>query len=152
VSEILAALQESAYAASARDSVFLYPIANVTHVLAVLVFFAAVAAMDFRLLGVFGGTPAREVVARLRPVALVALVLIAATGFTLFSTEAVATGRNPAFQLKLAAIALGLTNVGVNDWLLRREGEGSALARLSAGLSLVLWLTVAACGRSIAYV
>ncbi len=148
----LAALQDSAYAAYARESVFLYPIANVTHVLAVLVFFAAVAAMDLRLLGVFGGTPARTVVARLRPVAFVALAVIAATGSTLFVTEAVATGRNPAFQLKLLAIALGLVNVGVNEWLLRRRGEGSAMARLSAALSLVLWLTVAACGRSIAYV
>jgi hypothetical protein len=152
VSEFLAALQDSPYAVYARESLLLYPIANVTHVLAVLVFFAAVAAMDLRLLDVFAGMPARAVIARLRPVAFAALAVIAATGFTLFATEAVATGRNPAFQLKLLAILLGLANVGVNEWVLHLGGEGSALARLSAAFSLLVWLTVAACGRSIAYV
>jgi hypothetical protein len=152
VNELLAALQDSAYAAYARESLFLYPIANVTHVLAVLVFFAAVAAMDVRLLGLFAQTPARAVVSGLRPVAMAAFVVIVATGGTLFVAEAVATARNPAFQFKLVAIAVGLANVGANGWALRRAGERSLLARSTAGLSLAVWLMAAAAGRSIAYV
>ena len=135
-----------------RDSVFLYPLANITHVLAVLAFFAAVAAMDLRLLGVFEGVPARTLIGRLRPVAFAALAVIATTGVTLFVPEAAAIGANRAFQVKLVMIVIGLANIGLNDWALRRDGEDGPWARASAGVSLVLWLMVAAAGRTIAYV
>jgi hypothetical protein len=151
VEAFVAALQESGYGALVRQSVFLYPLANVTHVLAVLVFFALVAAMDLRLLGVFKGMPVEVVIARLRPLAIAALAVIVATGVTLFAPEAVAIARNPAFQFKLAAIVLALANVVVNTKVLRRAGEGAALVRATAGISLLLWLAVAACGRLIAY-
>jgi hypothetical protein len=151
VEQFLAAVQDSGYGALVRQSVFLYPLANVTHVLAVLVFFAIVAVMDLRLLGVFKGMSAAQVIARLRPLAIAALVAVAATGVTLFFPEAVAIARNPAFQLKLAAIVVALANVRLNTVALRRGGEGAAAVRLTAGMSLALWLTVAACGRLIAY-
>lgn len=149
---LLATLQDAAFGALVRDSVFLYPLANITHVVAVLVFFAAVAAMDLRLLGVFGGGPARGLIGRLRPVAIGALVVIVATGITLFVPEATAIGANPAFRLKLVLILIGLANIGLNDWALRRAGEGGPWVRMSAAASLVLWLMVAAAGRTIAYV
>jgi hypothetical protein len=151
VEPLFAAVQDSGYGALVRQSVFLYPLANVTHVLAVLVFFATVAAMDLRLLGVFKGMPAAALIARLRPVAVAALVVVAATGVTLFFPEAVAIARNPAFQVKLAAIVIALANVALNNRTLRRAGEGSALVRATAGASLALWLMVAAAGRMIAY-
>jgi hypothetical protein len=148
----LHAVEASAFAAYIRESVLLYPAANVLHVLAVLVFFAAVAVMDLRLLQVIRGMPAAAVIERMRPVAVGALVVTAATGALLFVPEAVKMAANPAFLLKLAAIGLALANVGVNDWALRRAGETARLARASAGLSLALWLCVAALGRAIAYV
>jgi hypothetical protein len=149
---VWAALQASGFAAAIRDSTFIYPIANVTHVVAVIAFFGLVAAMDLRLLGVTGGTPARAVVARLRPFAAAALVIIAMAGFILFAAEALALMRNPAFALKLTAIVLALINIAVNEWSLRRFGEGATLAKFTAGASLALWLFVAAMGRTIAYV
>jgi uncharacterized membrane protein len=151
VEDILAAVQQSGYGALVRQSVFLYPLANVLHVLAVLVFFASVAVMDLRLLGVLKGMPVEAVIARLRPLAIAALVVVVVTGITLFVPEAVAIARNPAFQLKLAAILLGLVNVLINTRTLRRAGEGAALVRATAGVSLAVWLAVAACGRLIAY-
>jgi hypothetical protein len=151
VEELLAAVQDSHYGAFVRQSVFLYPLANVTHVLAVLVFFASVATMDLRLIGTFRGVPPAALVARLRPVAVAALIVVAATGLTLFVPEAVAIARNPAFQFKLAALAVALANVAVNARALARHGEASPVVRVTAGLSLALWLVVAACGRLIAY-
>jgi hypothetical protein len=151
VEDLLARLQESDYAALVRQSVVLYPLANVTHVLAALVLFAGVAAMDLRLLGVFKGVPPQVLIARLRPVAAVALAVIVVTGLTLFAPEAAAIGRNTAFRLKLVAIVVALANVWVNARALRRDGEGAPLVRVTAGLSLALWLTVAAAGRLIAY-
>ncbi|MFY9735909.1 MAG: hypothetical protein WAL02_12360 [Rhodoplanes sp.] len=149
---LLQAIQASAYAAYVRDSLLIYPAANIAHVVAVMVFFAAVAAMDLRLMRVIRGTPAPLVIARLRPVAIGALVVIAATGAVLFVPEAVSIGRNWAFLLKLVAIALALGNIAANDWALRRTSEKSVMVQMTAGLSLMLWLSVAALGRAIAYV
>jgi hypothetical protein len=146
------ALQQSAFAAYARESLWLYPLANILHVTAVIAFFGLVATMDFRLLGVFDGTPARRVIGRLRPLAIILLIVIAAAGLVLFAAEAVALARNPVFQIKVAAIALALGNIGLNEWTLRRGKEDASLARVTAGVSLAAWLFVAAMGRAIAYV
>lgn len=146
------ALQESSFAGIVRNSVLLYPAANITHVVAVIAFFGVVATMDLRVLGITGGQPPRTVIARLRPVALVLLLLIAITGFTLFSAEAVALARNFAFQLKLTAIGLALLNIAVNEWSLRPRRAQTSLPGATAGVSLLAWLLVAALGRSIAYV
>jgi hypothetical protein len=144
-------LQESGYGVFVRNSVFFYPAANVLHVLSVISFFGLVATMDLALLGV-GERPAKQVIGRLRPFAVALLVLIAATGSVLFVAEAVAIAANPDFQLKLILIVLALANVVGNELVLRSRGEGSSLARLTAGVSLLAWLGVAALGRLIAYV
>lgn len=149
---VWAALQDSSFAALVRNSTFIYPIANVTHVVAVIAFFGVVATMDLRLLRVFEGAPARLLIARLRPAALIILLIIATAGFILFSAEAVALSRNPAFRVKLAAIALALLNIGINEWNLRGYGANKPLVRFTAGFSLLAWLFIAAMGRLIAYV
>jgi hypothetical protein len=146
------ALQESWFGALVRQSVLLYPAANILHVMGVMGFFALVAAMDLALLGVLGPQPPKRIVAALRPFAILLLMLVAATGLVLFAPEAVAIAGNPAFQAKLVLLALGLANVVANDWAMRERGEGSGLAQATAGLSLVAWLSVAALGRLIAYV
>ena len=145
------ALQESGYGSFVRNSVFFYPAANILHVLSVISFFGLVATMDLALLGV-GERPAKQVIARLRPFAVVLLLLIAATGSVLFVAEAVAIAANPVFQLKVILILLALANVVGNELVLRSRGDGSSLARLTAGVSLLAWLGVAALGRLIAYV
>ena len=145
------ALQESGFGAFVRNSVFLYPAANVLHVLGVMSFFGLVATMDLTLLGV-GERPAKQVIGRLRPFALALLLLIATTGSVLFVAEAVAIAANPVFQLKVALILLALVNVFVNEWVLRTRGDGASLARITAFMSLLAWLGVAALGRLIAYV
>jgi hypothetical protein len=144
-------LQESAYGGFIRNSVFFYPTANILHVLSVISFFGLVATMDLALLGP-GQTPARQVIARLRPFAVALLALIAASGSVLFVAEAVAIAANPVFQLKMVLILLALANVVGNELVLRKWGEGAGLARLTAGVSLAAWLGVAALGRLIAYV
>ncbi len=47
------ALEASGLGAAIRQSAWLYPFANIGHVVAVVTFFAAVAVMDVRLLGAF---------------------------------------------------------------------------------------------------
>ena len=145
-------LQDSSFAQYVRNSVWLYPTANILHVLMVMTFFSLVAAMDLSLLRALGSAPAKVVIARLRPWAFVALIAIAATGSVLLAPEAVPLAGNLAFQVKLAAITLALANVGLNEWAVRNMPDSAGLVRFSAAASLVIWLFVAAMGRSIAYV
>ena len=148
---LLVALQESAFAQAMRTSVFLYPLANVLHVLGALTFFAAVAAMDMRVLRHPVGAGSRAFIARVRPMALAGLAVQVVPGLMLLAPEATHIGHNPMFQLKLAAIALGLTNVVLLEIVIRREAGPSAVLRGSALASLGFWLATAAAGRLIAY-
>jgi hypothetical protein len=148
---VLLALQESGLAAAMRSSVFLYPAANVLHVLGALTFFAAVAAMDIRVLSRSPLAGARAFIGRVRPVAIAGLLVQATTGVMLLSPEATHIGHNPAFRLKVMAILLGLANVLVLETAVRRSGAIGGTARASAVASLALWLSTAAAGRLIAY-
>ena len=143
------ALQESAFGGLVRRSALLYPAANILHVLGIMGFFALVAVMDLALLGALKPVAPRQLIARLRPIALGLFLLVAATGVVLLAPEAVAIAGNPAFLAKGALLGLALANVIANTVALRRS---EAAARLTAGLSLLLWLGVAALGRLIAYV
>lgn len=148
----LLALEQSFAGQYVRDAVLLYPLANVAHVLAVLVFFAAVAVMDFALLGLLRGAAAMEIVARFRRLAVGAFGVLALTGSVLFLPEASAVAANPAFLVKLGLIFLGLANVRLLGWAMQGAGaDVPGLARACAVVSLLVWLLVAACGRFIAY-
>jgi len=151
---ILHLLERSAFGIAIRDAVLIYPIANVVHVLAVLVFFASVAVMDLRILGVLREEAAETVVRRFRPAAIGAFAVLVCSGVVLFTPEASAIIRNPSFQAKLALIAIGLVNVLSLERALRGgyPGMTARAARVPAAISLVVWLGVAAAGRYIAYI
>ena len=81
-----------------------------------------------------------------------------ATGSILFTAEASHVAMNPVFQIKLALIAAGLLNAALIGPLLRRTLDevpppvGFPLRlRAAAAMSLMIWLSVAGCGRLIAY-
>ncbi len=151
---LLATLEGSPVAAAMRTSLFLYPLANVIHVLAALAFFAAVAAMDVKLLRASSIGEARVFIARVRPWAILALIIQIVSGMLLFAPEATHLWMNPVFRVKLVLIAIALANVIVVEVLIRRSGDeagGIGAAKGSAVVSLGLWLAVAAAGRLIAY-
>jgi hypothetical protein len=156
--QFLQALEQSAFASAIRQSTWAYLTANVGHILALTLFAAAVAIMDLRLLGAFAASPPGAVVRPARRVAMLALLLMAATGFVLFAAEATHVAGNGVFQIKAVLIALGVANA-----VLVARALGPALdatpafkplparVRAAAVLSLANWLSVAACGRLIAY-
>ena len=156
--QILIALEQSGFAAAIRQSTWAYPLANVGHILALTLFAGAVATMDARLLGAFAAAPPADVVRPARRVAMLGLLLMAVSGSVLFAAEASHVAMNPVFQIKAALIALGILNA-----LLIGRALGAVLddtpafqplparIRLAAALSLTIWISVAACGRLIAY-
>jgi len=155
---IFVALEQSGFAAAIRQSRWLYPFANVGHIVSLMAFASAVAVMDLRLLGAFAATAPGPLLARARIAAIAAFCGQALTGFMLFSAEASHLVGNPVLRLKFLLIAAGLINVLVYELIARRAVEalppGAPLPRsagAAAALSLVIWIAVAACGRSIAY-
>lgn len=155
---LFVALEQSALGAAMRESVWLYPFANVGHILALACFAAALAVMDLRLIGAFSATSPGLLIAQARRAVIGALAALAVTGFLLFSAEASHVIRNPIFLLKLGLIAAGVVNVIVFEVVAKREVRAlppgapmPSAARIAGYTSLGVWLAVAACGRSIAY-
>jgi hypothetical protein len=155
---LFVALEQSGFAAAIRQSVWIYPFANVGHVVALACFAGAVAVMDLRLIGAFRATAPGRLITRARGVAATAFCALAATGFLLFSAEASHIVRNPVFLTKMALVGAGLANVAIYQFGARRAVEalapGAAIppgARIAGFVSLGIWVVVAAFGRSIAY-
>ncbi len=155
---LLVALEQSGLAAAIRQSTWAYPAANVGHILALTLFAGGVVAMDLRLIGAFAAAPPGSVVRPARRVAIAGLLLMLLTGSMLFTAEASHVAMNPVFQIKAGLIALGILNALLAgrclDGLLVGAPPFEPLPlgiRLAAVLSLAVWLSVAACGRLIAY-
>ena len=154
--QILLALEGSGFARAVRQSVWLYPMANVLHVVAVTTFAGAVAVMDFALLGLIGDRNL-ELARRARQAVVGLFVIVVATGAVLFAAEASHVALNRVFQLKLLFIALALANAlllgraALADVAPSSTPETHAAARIAAILSIVAWIAVVALGRLIAY-
>ena len=156
--QLLIALEQSGLAAAIRQSTWAYPAANVGHILALTLFAGAVTVMDARLLGAFAAAPPASVVRPARRAAMLGLLLMLATGFVLFAAEASHVAMNPVFQIKMGLIGLGVLNAVLVGRALAAALDGMpafapmpARIRLAALASLAIWLSVAACGRLIAY-
>jgi hypothetical protein len=156
--QFLVTLEHSAFAQAIRESVWAYPIANVGHILALTLFAACVVIMDLRILGAFSATAPAAIVVPARRMAMLGLGLMAITGFLLFAPEASRVGMNRVFQIKAALIGLGILNALLvagpalsNIVNVPAHASLPAPARMAALMSMLIWLSVAACGRLIAY-
>jgi len=146
------ALEQSSLGAAARGSAWLYPLANLSHVLGAALLVGAIATFDIQVL-----RHARNVGAIARavtPVAAFGLALQVASGTVLLAADAMPVVVNPAFQFKMAMFALGLINVAVFRWRfgggLKADGPLDGATSLAA-VSLTSWLLVLLAGRFIAY-
>lgn len=147
--EALTALEASDLGRAARASVWLYPAANLAHVVGSAMVLGAIAVLDVLLMRGRAETAA-AVAGTAIPIAAAGLVVQIATGIVLLAAEASATGVNPAFLAKLGLIALGLVNVA---WFhLGRSGWADGAGRLHGAVSLAAWTGAVLAGRAIAYV
>lgn len=155
---ILIALEQSALGMAIRQSVWIYPAANVAHILGLTVLAASVAVMDLRLLGAFRETVPSAVIVPARRLAMLALTVMVLTGLILFTAEASHVALNPVFQVKMGLIALAVLNALIVQRtlpaVLVKTPAVTPLPlrfRIAAVVSLALWFCVAAAGRLIAY-
>jgi hypothetical protein len=154
---LVLALERSGLGEAMRQSIWLYPAANVLHVLAMGVLLGSILAFDLRLLGLGRAIPARALARLALPLAAGGLAVALPTGFVLLAADASAVWGNPMFKAKLALLALGLANAAaLHRGAMRRiaewgDGAAPAGARIGAAVSLAAWAGAAASGRLIAY-
>ena len=149
-------LDAQGLSAWARGGRWIYPAANVLHVIGLAMFLGAIGAVDLRLAGLWRRLPIAVLNQAFMPVAFAGLALLAGSGIVLFAADGRALAGSWVFQIKLGVIALALANaIWFRARWQSRIGAGQRVmpgrARLVALLSLLLWLGVAALGRMIAY-
>ena len=157
---LLVALEESGLGQAMREQMLLYPVVEVLHILGFIALFSGIVLFDLRVLGFgrgLGPLLRPEALSRIAlPVAAGGLGLAILMGILLFATEATHLAANPAFRLKLILILLGFANLAAFHFMpWGRMATWPATpplpAKLAAGFSLLIWISVAICGRLIAY-
>lgn len=153
---LAAALEASPFGAWARGSGLAYPVANLVHLLGLVLLVGGIGLLDLRLTGLFRGLPVATLSRVLTPLAIAGLVLLGLGGAVMFSADATALFASTVFRWKVTLIALALANAAAFRWLWRRrmarwDVDPPPAGRVMAAGSLGLWLIVAGLGRWIAY-
>jgi hypothetical protein len=140
-----------------RTHAWLYPVVETLHILGFVLLVGAVAMFDLRVLGFGRQLPLRELARHLLPWSAAGLLLAVPSGLLLLASQPADMLANPVFLLKMglfAAAGLNALAFHRSPWW-RADGTPAApggRARTQAGLSLLLWIGVIACGRMLAYV
>ena len=138
-----------------RDSIWMFPVIECVHLLALAMLGGAVMIVDFRLLG-FGlsGKPLREVAESMQPWLKRSLITILVTGVLLFMSEAVKCYYSPPFWYKMGFLATAIIfTFSIKKRVLATDEAalGPIKGRVIALLSLGLWFGVGFSGRWIAF-
>jgi hypothetical protein len=151
-------LEGTAFGSAVRESLWLYPAFEILHLFGIVLLVGAIAMTDVRLLGASPRLPVTLTARHLLPWVWVGFALAVASGASLFSGFATDYFVNTAFRIKLVLLALAGANAvlfhlrvyrGVATW---NEGmRPPAAARVFAVVSIVLWFSIIAAGRLIAY-
>ena len=147
---MLAALEATVLAEAIRRSVWAYPLLETVHIASIGALVGSVLLLELRVFGLgreIGVVPLARLVLR---TALAGFACAVASGSLLFISAATEVAANPAFQAKLVLILIA----GLNAVVFHARGGlrgRDTLARLQAAASLLLWLSVLAAGRLIAY-
>ncbi len=150
------AVGASGFGQWASGSAVAYPLANVVHLLGLVMLVGAIGIVDLRLAGAFRSIPAAALSRALTPIAIVGLALMVPSGATMFAADAAALAGSGVFRTKLLLIGLALTNAVAFRWLWHGRIAGwddapPIAGRLMAAASIALWLAIGALGRMIAY-
>jgi len=137
------------------ESLWLFPLIEAVHLLALSVLGGAVLLVDLRMLG-FGlkNRTVAELARNARPFLIGAIVVMFSTGIPLFLSEPTKCYYSPAFWVKMwtLATALVFTFAIRNRVALSEPVRNTARRQMLVGaLSMALWITVAAAGRWIGF-
>ena len=140
-----------------RERVYFIP--QIFHVVGMALFGGVVVVDDLRLLGRLRQHAFSELSQQLLPWKWAGFIVVGLSGFVIFISDATRVYRNAGFQWKVVLLLL----VALNAWILRSKvsrdvalGEKSGVipraAKVSAAISLLLWIGVIIASRIIGFV
>jgi len=152
-------LQNTTFSVSIRESTWVFPIIEATHVLALGFSVGIIVAIDLRLAGLaMRREPALEVSGELLPLALGGFFVMFVTGVLLFCSMPLKAYESVFFTIKMVLLLLSGVNALVFHVTIYRsmaEWDNAAVpplrARVAGWLSLALWAGVIVAGRTMAY-
>lgn len=153
-------IQLTGFFTALRGSAYVYPIVLSMHMIGLAFFGGMVLMTDLRLLGLtMRKRSIAEVVNQFRVPKRWGLLLILTCGVLMAGSKAEEYYYNSFFRAKLILLAA----VAVHELVFRRSVYANpaeldrtpgipGTAKLAAALSLVLWISIACCGRGIGYI
>jgi len=156
------AIEASSLGQAMRQWLWLYPGVEIVHIAGIALLFGSIAVLDLRLLGLSGDISVKRLAGHVLPWTAASFILIVPSGLMMFTAHASEFIQSGVFVLKMCLIlAAGLNaalfhaitfrtaDVWDSDEMRRLPPPPSA--RLAGAVSLLLWVSVIACGRLLAY-
>ena len=154
----LHAVETSGVGRALRESLWAFPIVETIHISAFAVVVGSIVVLDLRLMGLSRRVPVSRLAAHVLPWTLAAFLVAALSGLTMFTAHASDYLGNRVFTLKMGLILAAGVNAGIlHAGAMRSAGAwdaGTAIplrVRAAAAVSVLLWFSVIACGRLLAY-
>ena len=158
----LAAIEASGLGQAMRQWLWLYPSVETVHIVGIALLFGSIAVLDLRLIGLGRDIPVKRLARHVLPWTAGSFALIIPSGLLMFVAHASDFISSPVFVLKMCLIlAAGLNaalfhavtfpSVEVWDSEEMRKLPPPPSARAAGAISLLVWISVIACGRLLAY-
>jgi hypothetical protein len=159
IDALLKSIEASALATKIRDSLFLFPLIESTHVFGLALVFGTIVVIDLRLLGIASSKrPFRRVASDIFKWTWAAFALTAFTGTLMFTTNARVYYHNVFFRTKMLLLLLTGINMLVFEltagrMIHRWDKSPSAppVGKAVAVLSLAMWISIICMGRIIGF-
>ena len=134
-----------------RSHVWAYPALEVVHITGIALLLGNLVLLELRVFGFGAELPTRALARLSLGVALSGFTLAAASGLLMFASQPAELLANRAFTLKMLLLLIAVCNAA---WFHARNSLDrlDRVARAQMLASTVVWLTIVACGRWIAYV
>jgi hypothetical protein len=156
---LLKALEASGLATKIRDSVFLFPMIESTHVIGLALVFGTIAIIDLRLLGIASTQRSfQRMASDILKWTWAAFALTALTGSLMFITNASVYYHNFYFRTKMLLLALTGINMlffeltagrTIHKW--DQAPSAPRAGKAVAALSLAMWIAIICVGRLIGF-
>lgn len=152
-------LQHTRFAIAITESEWLFPLIEGSHILALPLSVGMILIADLRLLGIaFCGETTGKIVPSFLRLSRIGFPVMFLTGLLLLVTQASKAYGNPFFRTKLIfLLLLGINAAVYQKFLFPKMAGWDALrgaplgAKFCAAFSLILWIGVIVCGRTMAY-
>jgi len=151
--DILHWFRDTSLGAAVRHSRWMFATGETFHFLGLSLLVGGILIVDLRLLGFLRHISMRSALAFL-PFAIIGFVINLLTGILFFTADPMMYWPNPAFRLKMFLILLAGINALIFTLFKQRQAlalgdddQATTFMKVSAGLSLSLWLVVLLLGR-----